>query len=1385
MRRQRLLFLFTICAILVTMAILGSASWMIVKQHTETPAYPVKPDTSPYFTTEYTYDGSTTFVPELNEDGIAIFGEDAEFEITYVTGKTFEASYNSGTYNSLADAENAGNHYFKITEATTGQVIANCHLVTVNKANVTLSTAVSSVTNNGSANSNLASLSAGFIGDTVTWTISINGVSGDGVLGTASVSYELLASDFDTFSSSIQDSSNTGSIDYSVSANDVSNKKHKNNYTISGSGTVTCGVLPTCYSTDGTTKTYYGNLDQALEATITSNVTLVPPVSLTIGDYTFSVKTNFNHTITKDSIIGANVKFVIPYDNSDTAVTSPTAITGKSASAFGVLSKQKNVVTVSASVTLTANGTIHIPGEVTGSQNGQNGASLTTGSHSQLTLGANAKIDAYNNVYCYGFIAEETLDNGSGITMNKGNITTVYTVVEHRGGTIFLDMIGGIFSVRNPNLQTAPFNRFYIRSVTASLMVTDNATVTAYADLHANDQHNITNVSLVGSTSSSLIQLSSGSKLITKYRTDTNQNTLDIYGNATINSLALTVKAMGISVTLSTEKVLFPISHYWNISLHAYEDGGSAVVTSPSQDIKILPGGSLTIGEGVTFNVDTLAVYPANDDPKASEYANLKVVVDGSTNSVYPYENVSAGVLNVAGTLNATNFGGAVNASESGSTINITNASVDSKELQTTNDCVYRTIELTANGVIATKNAEGQVESSGQGNLSAGTYLGFNFINTTNYGWIDSSTEFGLNYAFTGIDSEANAITNSNPTKYTLLGTITLNIPTIEAPTPQFAGWFPNTNYDPDDQVFSITGAELLALSNGDATLYGKWTETAYTLSFNTSTNTGNITEANVTIPNITVGAGTNFNPYTNVQINDIVKIYRDDITSNRYFDGWYTDSAFTNKVSETDGLTVSSNVTLYAKWTDKVSITFDVPSGAGYTIPTIYLEAGSLFNPYAYDVEYIVKSNAYTCQYYFIAWYLDAEYANEISITDGISVEENTQLYAKWDKKYSITFSVGDNGGYTIPTIYVAPGTLFSPYTYDTQGAENSTDPKKQYYLEGWYNDGNRIDEGGVLTINSDTTLTSKYSAKPYSIKMEISGVVISVSGVADTFEKNTTLYFRYETTVTLTATKTKDEWSGTEGWTQVGDTYIKEVTVGPDSASQTVRISASCIAAGTMITLADGTTKAVEDLLETDILLVYDHEKGMFVECPILFIERDGWANYDIINLEFSDGTVTRLIYEHALFDVTLNKYVYITADNLNDFIGHEFAQANGETIETVTLVNAYMTNEYTGCFSLVTYYHLNYFIDGMFSIPGGIDGIFNVFEYDENLKYDEEQMQKDIETYGLYTYEDFAEYIPKEVFDMFQTPYFKVAVGKGHITYEGILELIEKYLVKHGFI
>lgn len=227
------------------------------------------------------------------------------------------------------------------------------------------------------------------------------------------------------------------------------------------------------------------------------------------------------------------------------------------------------------------------------------------------------------------------------------------------------------------------------------------------------------------------------------------------------------------------------------------------------------------------------------------------------------------------------------------------------------------------------------------------------------------------------------------------------------------------------------------------------------------------------------------------------------------------------------------------------------------------------------------------------------------------------------------------------------------------------------------------------------------------------------------------------------------------------------------------------SCVAEGTLITLADGTQKPVEQLTGDEMLLVWNLNTGAFDIAPILFIDKDPRATYKVVNLSFSDGTSVKVISEHAFWDFDLNKYVYLD-ENASAYIGHWFnKQTTNEDgslgYMRVQLVGVEVKDEQTMAYSPVTYGHLCYYVNGMLSMPGGISGLFNIFDVDEEtLKIDEQKMQEDIETYGLYTYEEFADIVPvsEEVFEAFNGQYLKVAIGKGLIDIPRIQALVERY-------
>lgn len=224
-------------------------------------------------------------------------------------------------------------------------------------------------------------------------------------------------------------------------------------------------------------------------------------------------------------------------------------------------------------------------------------------------------------------------------------------------------------------------------------------------------------------------------------------------------------------------------------------------------------------------------------------------------------------------------------------------------------------------------------------------------------------------------------------------------------------------------------------------------------------------------------------------------------------------------------------------------------------------------------------------------------------------------------------------------------------------------------------------------------------------------------------------------------------------------------------------------CVAAGTLITLADGSQKPVEELTGDELLLVWNLETGTFDAAPIVFVDSEAETEYEIVNLIFSDGTTVKVIDEHGFWDYDLNEYVYLDR-YAADYIGHWFAKQtvdeNGNPVNVkVRLDDVVITSEVTTAWSPVTFGHLCYYVNGMLSMPGGIDGLFNIFEVDpDTMMYDKEAMAADIEKYGLFTCEDFGGLVSEEVFEAFNGKYLKVAIGKGMLTWDEVVQLVERY-------
>ncbi len=395
-----------------------------------------------------------------------------------------------------------------------------------------------------------------------------------------------------------------------------------------------------------------------------------------------------------------------------------------------------------------------------------------------------------------------------------------------------------------------------------------------------------------------------------------------------------------------------------------------------------------------------------------------------------------------------------------------------------------------------------------------------------------------------------------------------------------------------------------------------------------------------------------------------------------------------------------------------------------------------------------------------------------------------------------SITLEIQENGTATsIAISYKKDLDRYIFYAYDLNAEGRLTSFGNVIYANYYERNGikvaidKKVDNTWHLLVINRTGMARKLE---YNSKMCFEGDAQNWTGLNDVKETRT-LQNGESQPITITenysATSIAISYMETDGiYRKVF--YANELDQGKrtmNAKSNTVDTTKTeeCIAAGTLITLADGSQKAVEELTGDEMLLVWNLKTGTLDTAPIMFIDSDPTHTYDIINLHFSDETVIKVIYEHGFWDFDLNSYVYLD-ENAEQYIGHWFNKQtrdeNGNFAwEKVQLTEVTFTQEYTTAYSPVTYGHLCYFVNGMLSMPGGIEGLFNIFEVDkQTMTYDLQAMAADIEEYGLFTYEEFYEIYPisEEVFEAFNGEYLKVAIGKGLITYERIAELIERY-------
>ena len=173
-----------------------------------------------------------------------------------------------------------------------------------------------------------------------------------------------------------------------------------------------------------------------------------------------------------------------------------------------------------------------------------------------------------------------------------------------------------------------------------------------------------------------------------------------------------------------------------------------------------------------------------------------------------------------------------------------------------------------------------------------------------------------------------------------------------------------------------------------------------------------------------------------------------------------------------------------------------------------------------------------------------------------------------------------------------------------------------------------------------------------------------------------------------------------GTFGISQIGNNHsdYNNVNLYTFSQSCSIAISRTCLIAGTLITLSNGTTKKVEDITYDDELLVWDFFNGCFTSAKPRWIKiKQTSPVYN--KLTFSNGATLGLVGEggtqgyHRIYNKQAGLFTHTGVPETP--IGTiTFAEDETEPV----LIKQELINEEVDYYNIITDKHFNLFANGI---------------------------------------------------------------------------------------
>lgn len=1305
----------------------------------------------------FTYDGSNK-IPTATLTNI-IEGDTCNVTIT-------GQQKNAGTYN--ATAASLSNSNYQLPSSNSAEFI-------INKANPTVTawpTIVKSTTSYyGITASTTPTGSHIYAGDNVS-------LSGGTYATAGSFKFESNNTNKIDLTSSVITSYNGADLTYSRSINVKFVPTDTTNY-----NELVNAVSATIYAVAGIGSTYYGTVEEAL------NVATSGIVYILAGE-TPSIRNNCT--------VASGVTLLLTNAAGDYTTGYETMTTTSSSGVSLVLF-------VESSATLTVNGTLLI------------GASIynqsVVGKHSVMFN--KGTIDLNGTLYAYGYL------KGTDSSMiNAASGTNVYDVF-YMYNYPFPKNANGMY-----NKNVFPFTAYSFHNISAPIKLYKGAKFSSWIQVYTDTlnagwymQKYIVMIGsgglfeLTGDNSDYILKTidhpASTTSINTSYSAghqDAKQReVLDIHGSFKDNSVSVSISVI-VTVNISTSKNLAMPLGFMKLKM------SSGTGTLSTNSYTMLPGSEMEIGEGATLNIssgvkvslfDTFndydeVSYSSGGTPAAWPYSYQKAHSDYYTKNTgkdnFGAQMIVNGTLNVLGSI-----GGIIKTTSNTGCVILSTNSVTVPKLAS---CDYPSSSLSTQSTVTVTNVTLNVRmymyqnstiSSSLTNVAAGTYysIGVN----GKYGFYGTSGTISYN---------VNGGTGSYSGKNITIGGSGYTITSADLPSSNptrtyytFGGWYTDSSYSTPALGTTIYGGiELIA----------KWNLNTYSISYQ------DVYDNNFASGNTSTSTNpTTFTYTTNTALSDPTN-------SNYVFGGWYLDSACTNKVTVINGTNLVSylngnTVTLYAKWyqngTSQYVVNY-INSNSNIACPandTIIASSTYNWNSYALP-NMTINDNNYRETVYFGGWYNGSTLVSSINESmfayNATAGRYELTLEADWIDKNPLSIVYNT---LIIDTVYYKPGTTFTVPSLQSKGINLAYGK----VLLNWTIDGSQnVTVGQSITLNTQSTLSANildyvkltigsnsYTdvtgnvTSGYVVQCDSNGIATSIASSSNNaLSNNMTIYLTVGSTFTA-------KYAAKDGSTGNGASITNVTPASALSESDTTYTvagtgdieititgeedSGGCVIKGTPIMLSDGSYVNVEDLSVGDIIKTFDHFTGKLSNSPIAYIYY-GEKMFDVIDLFFDNDISITIVDGHGFFDIEANEYIVIDRDNVMNYIGHKFYYVeykDGQYVtSTIELIDYNYERKVVEAYSILTAYDINHIAAGLLAVSDDIEGLYNIFELDDNMTVDYDKMISDIEIFGLTSYDDWSDFCTIEEFEAFNCKYLLISIGKGLTTYESLVERMLLY-------